>query len=275
MGNARGLNKHEKELQDNYTLMQGFEWYQEAGGKYWNLMKDRAQSLGEMGITAIWLPPPTKGSGPEDNGYGTYDLWDLGEFEEKGTRGTKWGTKEEYLQCVKALKENGVVSYVDAVLNHKMGADGLETFKAQMVAEDDRTKDVGEPVDIEGWTKYDFPARNGKYSDFKWNFNHFTGVDYDNKSQTTAIYRILGDNKGWALAVDGENKNYDYLMGCDIDHAHPDARADIIKWGEWVIKESGCDGFRFDAIKHIDEFFISEFVQQVREKVGNSDLFCV
>jgi len=28
-GNARGLGKHEKEVQDNFTMMQGFEWYSE------------------------------------------------------------------------------------------------------------------------------------------------------------------------------------------------------------------------------------------------------
>lgn len=24
-------------------------------------------------------------------------------------------------------------------------------------------------------------------------------------------------------------------------------------WGEWIVKETGIEGFRFDAIKHMDE----------------------
>jgi glycosidase len=40
-------------------------------------------------------------------------------------------------------------------------------------------------------------------------------------------------------------------VGADIDHAHPDAAADILAWGEWCIKELGHVGFRFDAIKVI------------------------
>ncbi len=32
-------------------------------------MKEKAQMLGEMGITAVWLPPPTKASSQEGNGY--------------------------------------------------------------------------------------------------------------------------------------------------------------------------------------------------------------
>jgi alpha-amylase len=37
------------------------------------------------------------------------------------------------------------------------------------------------------------------------------GVDYDNKQQKKAIFRIEGENKYWAEAVDSEHKNYDYL----------------------------------------------------------------
>lgn len=33
--------------------------------------------------------------------------------------------------------------------------------------------------------------------------------------------------------------------------------------------------WRSDAIKHIDEGFIADFVKHVREKVDNPDLFCV
>ena len=38
-------------------------------------------------------------------------------------------------------------------------------------------------------------------------------------------------------------------MGADIDHSHPEARADLIKWGKWIIDEIGAAGFRFDAVK--------------------------
>jgi hypothetical protein len=38
-------------------------------------------------------------------------------------------------------------------------------------------------------------------------------------------------------------------VGSDIEHSHPEARDDIIKWGKWVIDEIGACGFRFDAVK--------------------------
>jgi glycosidase len=49
----------------------------------------------------------------------SYDLWDLGEFEQKGARGTKWGTKEDLKKAIDTASDNGIITYIDAVLNHK------------------------------------------------------------------------------------------------------------------------------------------------------------
>jgi len=38
------------------------------GGVYWKQMKEKAKLLGDMGITAVWLPPPTKASSQQGNG---------------------------------------------------------------------------------------------------------------------------------------------------------------------------------------------------------------
>ena len=62
---------------------------------------------------------------------------------------------------------------------------------------------------IEAWTGFDFKSRDGAYSSMRWNKSHFTGVDYDNKSKTNAIWRF--QRKEWAYEVDEELGNYDYL----------------------------------------------------------------
>ncbi|GAA5847444.1 hypothetical protein JCM9279_000483 [Rhodotorula babjevae] len=279
--NARALGKGDhKKGSSNYTMLQGFEWYSPGGGVYYKDMESKAKELGEMGITAVWLPPPTKCDTPDSVGYSPYDLWDLGEFDQKGGKATKWGTKDELLSCIKALKENGIVVYIDAVLNHKMGADRAEKFHATKVDEHDRNKEISDLYEIEGWTGFDFEARmktehGRKLSELKWGHIHFTGVDYDNKTQENGIFKIQGEGKTWAKAVDKEEGNYDYLMGSDIDHSHPAVSEDLINWGVWIMKETGAAGFRFDAIKHIDEGFVAEFVKQVRERLDNPDLFCV
>nr|AFX74688.1 alpha amylase [Glaciozyma antarctica] len=274
-GNARALGKDKKEVPDNYTMLQGFEWFQAGGGVFWKEFEEKSKSLGDMGITAAWLPPPTKASSQDGNGYDIYDLYDLGEFDVKGGKRTKWGTKEEYLSAVKEAKKNGIVVYIDAVLNHKAGADFKEPFMATEVADEDRNKEVSDLYEIEGWTGFDFPGRGETYSKMKWHHFHFTGVDWDARAEKKAIFKIQGEGKSWAQAVDKEKGSFDYLMFADIDHSHPEVEEDTNNWGTWVIKETGAEGFRFDAIKHMDEGFIAQFVKYVREKLDNEDLFCV
>ena len=73
-------------------------------------------------------------------GYDIYDIWDLGEFNYKGKVRTKYGTMKELVELAKTAKEHDVVIYIDAVLNHKFGADDKERFKVREVDNDDRTR---------------------------------------------------------------------------------------------------------------------------------------
>ena len=71
----------------NGIIMQYFEWYMDCKQNLWNQIKENAEKLADVGITAMWLPPAYKGVGGKDEvGYGVYDLYDLGEFNQKGTK---------------------------------------------------------------------------------------------------------------------------------------------------------------------------------------------
>lgn len=253
---------------ENGILFQAFEWYLPDDGKYYNDMILKLDELKEMGVSAVYLPPVYKATGTNDTGYGSYDLYDLGEFDQKGSIRTKYGKKVELKKLIKEIHKREMSVYADVVLNHKAGADKAEKFMAVMVDKNDRNRDVSEPFEIEGWTGFNFPGRGDKYSDFKWNFNHFNGVDYDNISGVTAIYRILGENKGWNLGVSNGKGNFDYLMFSDLDLAHPDVKEELKKWAIWFIDELDIDGFRMDALKHMDEVFVSEFIHYIKEKKG-------
>lgn len=43
--------------------------------------------------------------------------WDLGEFDQKGTTATRWGTKDELVKACHAAKASGIDVLIDAVLN--------------------------------------------------------------------------------------------------------------------------------------------------------------
>ena len=77
------------------TLIQLFEWYLPEDGGHWRRTAEAAEYLAGLGITDVWLPPAYKGfHGKDDVGYGVYDLYDLGEFDQKDTIPTKYGTKD-------------------------------------------------------------------------------------------------------------------------------------------------------------------------------------
>lgn len=253
----------------NGLMFQAFEWYLSDEGGYYKDMMLKLDDLKEIGVSAIWLPPVYKATGTNDPGYGAYDLFDLGEFNQKGSVRTKYGTKEELKTLISEIHKRGMEVYADVVLNHKAAADYSEKFLAVMVDQNDRTKEVGEVKEIEAWTGFDFPGRDNKYSEFKWNFNHFSGVDYDNLSGVKGIYRIIGENKGWNLGVSKEYGNFDYLMFADIDLAHPDVKEELKRWAIWFIDELKLDGFRMDALKHMDSVFVEEFLAHVREVKGD------
>ncbi|HEY4107996.1 alpha-amylase [Puia sp.] len=260
----------------NGTIFQYFHWYLSNDGTLWKKITGEAPRLAEMGFTAIWLPPACKGTnGGYSIGYDIYDLYDLGEFDQKNSVRTKYGTRQEYIDAIKAIHAAGMQVYVDIVLNHKAGGDEVELIKVRKVDPEDRTKFVSEPIDIEAYTKFTFPGRKGKYSDFIWDFRCFTGVDFDNKTKETAIYSILNDyGEGWEEVIDEEKGNYDYLMYDDIEFRNRAVVDELKRWGEWYCETTGFDGVRLDAVKHISPGFENEWLDHMR-KVTGKEFFAV
>ncbi len=255
----------------NQTLMQAFEWYLPSDHQHWNRLAQLAPELAAKGIRKIWLPPAFKGTNKDDVGYGVYDLFDLGEFDQKGTIPTKYGTKDDYLALIETLKANGIDPIADIVLNHKAGADHKERFTVIEMNPNNRQEAISEPFEIEGWTCFTFDGRQKAYNDFTWHWYHFTGTDYDAGRNRSGIYLIQGDNKGWAddTLVDDENGNYDYLMYDDIDFKHPEVVQHLYDWAHWFIETTGVRGFRLDAVKHIDSFFMKNFIRDLTEHYGD------
>ena len=258
----------------NGTMMQYFHWYIAPETNLWDEVKNRAHELAEAGFTALWLPPAYKGNnGTYDVGYAVYDLYDLGEFNQKGTISTKYGTKQQYLDAIKTLQSSGIQVYPDVVLNHKIGADATEIARAIPYDKNNRRYAKGGMRDIESWTKFYFPGRNEKYSNFKWNWWHFDAVDYDAKTgDSNSIYVFEGKSYDDYVAL--EFGNFDYLMGADLDFQHQDVRNEVTRWGKWYLDTTGADGFRLDAIKHISTWFFREWLDEMRAHAGK-DLFVV
>ncbi|MCU7615335.1 alpha-amylase [Chryseobacterium sp. GMJ5] len=255
----------------NPTMIQFFHWYSEGNGTLWKHAEQQAEYLSQLGITSVWFPPAYKGTDGENSvGYDAYDLYDLGEFDQKNTIPTKYGTKEDYQKAIKALKDNHIEVIVDIVLGHKAGGDELEKFKVVKVDEENREKVISGTIEIESFTKFTFPGRGKKYSEFEWNFTCFTGVDYA-EGKESHIYKILSEyGEGWEEMIDDEKGNYDYLMFNDIEHRNPHVREELNKWAKWYFDETGFDGVRLDALKHISFDFYKEWLTFLRANTGKN-----
>jgi len=259
----------------NGTMMQYFHWYIPNDGTFWNRLRDQADYLSQLGINAVWIPPAHKGKdGIASSGYDLYDLFDLGEFNQKGSVKTKFGTAAELKRAVKELHEKGIGVYADIILNHMGGADETERVWVRKVNEDDRNKFESDPIEIDAFTKFTFPGRNGQYSQFVWDHRCFTGVDYAHDLGEYAVFSILNEyGEGWEEVIDDEKGNYDYLMFCDIEHRNPAVREELKRFTAWFMNEINFDGVRLDAVKHIAPPFMIEWLDHARSL--KPDLFAV
>ena len=265
--NATDINT--TDIKTNDTMMQYFEWYLPNDGLWWKRCAAKAENLHDLGVTQVWLPPAYKGISQDDVGYGVYDMYDLGEFDQKGTVRTKYGTKEEYIQAIQAFHDAGIKVFADIVLNHRMGGDEKENVVAVTDSNEDRNRQVGGEEKVTVWSKFTFPGRGGKYSDFVWDHRHFSGTDWvEDMQENGLIYRFAG--KKWARDTDPENGNFDYLMGMNVDMNNREVVRETKKWLHWYIEETGIDGLRLDAVKHISFPFYRKLLKELRTYTGQA-----
>lgn len=114
------------------VMMQAFYWdCPQAENKvhgWWRHVTDKIPSLKASGVCALWLPPVHKAanlSGPS-MGYDPYDYFDLGEFNQKGSIPTLFGTRPELQVLIDTAHAQDMQVYADMVLNHNSGGDAQE-----------------------------------------------------------------------------------------------------------------------------------------------------
>jgi alpha-amylase len=99
---------------------------------WWDHLAKQANELSKVGFTAVWLPPVTKARfGRDAVGYSVFDDYDLGSKNQKGSIGTRYGTREQLARCVAIMRANGLDVYLDLVPHQRDGGSGLahHTFR--------------------------------------------------------------------------------------------------------------------------------------------------
>ena len=273
------------------VILQSFEQQIPRDGSLWRTIGERAASFAKMGISAVWMPPMCKcAAGGGSLGYDTYDLYDLGEFYQKGSVRTKYGTKEALLAAIAALHNAGVEAYANVVLNHLDEGDEEERLQVEEAIDEGDLQTFKPAREDSFSTRFTFPGRIPTYSRFVWNHTHFTGFDYPKpelvfsdrwrevpNSKRNRIFRVCGKN--WPIDTEvfgghwpvGERKPF---FCFDIDHANPEVREELVRWGEWFLDTTHVDGLILDCVPHISTPFLCNWLSEMRRHSGR-DFFAV
>jgi len=200
-------------------MMQAFYWDVPAGGTWWDNLNTKLDSWKSAGITAVWLPPISKGqSGELSMGYDPYDYFDFGQYNQYGTVETRFGSETELTSLLTNAKAKGLKLIADIILNHNSG--GFSEYNPYK----------GENT----WTAFS-PASgkfNRTYEDFHPNALHTADAGY------------FG---GFADLCHEVQNVQDWLWN----------REDGV--GKYYKNTLGFDGWRFDYVKGFDPSVVKRF----------------
>ena len=202
----------------NDVMMQAFYWdvpvdEMAKNGSWWDNLRTKAPELKAAGITGIWTPVPAKGNwGIVDNGYGIYDHYDLGNYNQKGTVETRFGSRAELQQMITVMhQEPKIEVYSDVVLNHVYSSDENEEINPAVKA-------------------YVFgEAQHGQYmpypaNEVRWVIPNATAGDY--------YIQIKGYCLPWSSSV--KERGYDVMIRWD--------NSDITSNGQWESEPNNGNG---------------------------------
>jgi alpha-amylase len=257
------------------VLFQGFWW------NYWNnnfpnkwssYLTELAPRLKAMGIDAVWVPPSYKNGSPGSVGYSPFDLYDLGDKYQKGGSDslnvrTRMGNKDELLRLFAVLHANGMEGIQDIVLNHVDGAGnntsgtgGQDPQSPYSVANAAGYKNFR-------YTSYATPLVDDSQNDYwtrsgRWSKNYPNFYPNLNNNCTTGdiCSPFFGPDISYDASAYGQSSNIPATGSATIgsvtrpyfnpvqtsNHMRDNAR----NWLTWYKKQTGADGWRWDAVKH-------------------------
>lgn len=245
-------------LRSQDVILQGFYWNTHpgdvadttTGGLWWDTLATVAPQLSAAGFKTVWTPPANKGfAGIYDMGYGVYDYFDYGQYNQNGTTRTRHGNQSQFQAMMTALHGQGLNVMADVVLNHRAGASVTQLEEC-----DHNNDNFREPH----YTKFR-PASNRilmDSTDFHPNNHHcdlfapyhdrifFEDICYFNLLDQTL------DPGGWYFGPHNLGKAGDSL----------------VIWGRNMldpVNGPGFDEIRLDAVKHVEPGFLAPFLVEL------------
>lgn len=277
---------------ENPVILQAFDWYikdpdsssPEPESNLWQFIaNNKAAEIAGDGFTHVWLPPTGKAFSLDNTynvGYAIYDHYDLGEFNQMGRVRTKYGTKNELITAVNKLHSYGIRVLADVVMNHMMGSDKVSNIPFDYAFKVNNDSSVTELsrgtvpayVDFDFKNQADVSPRGNTYSDFHWKKEYFTGMEnygtyYLFSGQKLGKVSYFGD----LTQMPAQDQNVykflrsDIILGLDLNLENTEVQNEMIRWSQWLVNQVGFDGFRVDAIRHMDIPFVKRWADSMKD----------
>ena len=245
----------------------------------WRTLADKMPEIAEAGYTSLWLPPPTKAGGGYSTGYDVFDPFDLGDKDQRGSIATRYGTKDELLRMVRMAHRFGLRVYFDNIMNHRgFDVPGYNEYTPITIYPGLLPEDFHMRTTADGFFRNPPEGFAGDEWNDVWKLQNRVLSDLCDISQESpnANFGPTEGSTNPKISFVRQPNNPEYYMdtslpaiagswkpfnGANGDPVVEDVNSYSIRAVMYLLAETHCDGFRFDAVKHVPAYFFGDYLQ--------------
>ena len=225
----------------------------------WDEIYRRLPEISEIGYEGLWVPPPCKSpnaggqfAGGGNVGYSHFDKFDIGDVPQRGSLGTRYGTRGSLRNLVDNAHGCDIKVYPDIVMNHFGNGPDYRTYPGTRPNDFHGWFDAGQPGgfkraprmtaydDISGGYGGTFQQELVSLIDLQLEYDNRFSTGSPNFATPPVFNRQPGQTEYYPYGVNTSESTIDFLK----------------RWIAWLGYAMDYDGCRFDAPKHvIGDFF--------------------
>ena len=270
------------------VVLQGFWWdYRNDNfpNRWSNYLTELSPRLKSMGIDAVWVPPSYKNGSTGSVGYSPFDHYDLGDKYQKGGSDslnvrTRMGTKDELLRMIGVMHANGMEVIQDVVLNHvdgagsNGGAGGQDPETNYSMVNSSGYKNfryVSYATPLIDDSQNDYWTRSGRWSK---NYPNFYPNLTNNCTTGDICSAFFGPDISYESSAYGQSSNIPTsgsvtVGGVSRTYVNPAQGSNYMRdnsrnWVMWYKKQTGVDGWRWDAVKHFPIYVQEDLIYNTK-----------
>jgi glycosidase len=225
----------------------------------WDEIYRRLPEMAEIGYEGLWLPPPMKSphaggqfAGGGNVGYSHFDKFDLGDIPQRGSLGTRYGTRGALRNLVDNAHGLDIKVYPDIVMNHFGNGPDYRTYPGTRPNDFHGWWDSGQPGGFKRPSRmYAYDDVSNGYGgtfqqelvsliDLQLEFDHRFSTGAPNYATPPSFYRQPGQDEYYPYGINSNESTIQFIN----------------RWIAWLGFAMDYDGVRLDAPKHvIADFF--------------------